>query len=66
MTGSRACAVSSLPGSVDSYLEDHPPTRTLKLIWDRRRYFTPLVYSLLTHLESLFPALRPLIVQGRV
>jgi DNA-binding transcriptional LysR family regulator len=47
-------------------LEDHPLTRTLKLIWDHRRYFTPLVYSLLAHLESLFPALRPLIVQGRV
>ena len=34
-----------------------PLTRTLKLVWDARRYLSPVTRSLLTHLEPLYPAL---------
>jgi DNA-binding transcriptional LysR family regulator len=35
-----------------------PLLRTVKLVWDRRRHFTPVVRSLLRHLQGCFPALR--------
>jgi DNA-binding transcriptional LysR family regulator len=35
-----------------------PLMRTVKLVWDRRRHFTPVTRSLLRHLQGCFPALR--------
>ncbi len=34
-----------------------PLTRTLKLVWNARRYLSPVTRSLLTHLTPLYPAL---------
>lgn len=38
-------------------LQDRPLVRTLKLIWDKRHFFSPITRSLLTHLQGCFPAL---------
>jgi hypothetical protein len=38
-----------------------PLTRTLKLVWDARRYFSPVTRSLLVHLSPIYPALKRLI-----
>jgi DNA-binding transcriptional LysR family regulator len=38
-------------------LAGKPLTRTVKLIWDKRRFFSPLVYSLLQHLYACCPTL---------
>lgn len=35
-----------------------PLTRTLKLVWDARRYLSPVTHSLLAYLEPLYPALK--------
>ena len=35
-----------------------PLTRTLKLVWDVRRYLSPVTRSLLAYLEPLYPALK--------
>jgi DNA-binding transcriptional LysR family regulator len=35
-----------------------PLQRTLKLIWDRRRFFSPVVYAFLRHVGGRFPAIR--------
>jgi DNA-binding transcriptional LysR family regulator len=35
-----------------------PLLRTVKLVWDKRRHFTPVTHSLLRHLQGCFPALR--------
>lgn len=39
-------------------IEDAPLSRTLKLVWDRRRYFAPVTRSFLRHLSARFPALQ--------
>lgn len=41
-------------------LTGKPLTRTIKLIWDKRRYFGPLVHSLLEHLYHCCPTLAQL------
>jgi DNA-binding transcriptional LysR family regulator len=38
-------------------IEGQPLVRTLKLVWDKRRYFSPVTRSLLRHLSGCFPAL---------
>ena len=38
-------------------IDGRPLMRTVKLIWDKRRYFTPVTRSLLRHLQGCFPAL---------
>jgi DNA-binding transcriptional LysR family regulator len=38
-----------------------PLTRTLKMVWDARHYFTPVTRSLLAHLAPLYPALKRLL-----
>lgn len=39
-------------------ISDRPLLRTIKLVWDQRRPFTPVARSLLRHLQGCFPALR--------
>lgn len=39
-------------------IADMPLTRTLKLVWDARRYLSPVTRSLLEYLAPLYPALR--------
>lgn len=41
-------------------LEGRPLLRTLKLIWDKRRFFSPITKSLLAHLQDCFPTLHDL------
>lgn len=41
-------------------LEDRPLMRTLKLIWDKRKFFSPITNSLLVHLRDCFPSLHDL------
>jgi DNA-binding transcriptional LysR family regulator len=41
-------------------IEDSPLQRTLKLVWDKRRYFSPVTRSFLRHLTVRFPALASL------
>lgn len=43
-------------------LEGKPLVRTLKLIWDKQRFFTPITRSFLAHLQGCFPALAVLTV----
>lgn len=38
-------------------LEGKPLVRTLKLIWDKRHFFSPLTRALLTHLQACCPTL---------
>lgn len=38
-------------------IEGKPLVRTVKLIWDKQRFFTPAIHSFLNHLQSCFPAL---------
>lgn len=38
-------------------LQGKPLVRTVKLVWDRRRFFSPLTRSLLAHLQGCFPTL---------
>lgn len=38
-------------------VEDAQLSRTLKLVWDKRRYFSPVTRSFLRHLSARFPAL---------
>ena len=38
-------------------ITDHPLKRALKLIWDRRRHWSPTARSLVQHLTERFPAL---------
>ena len=38
-----------------------PLERTLKLVWDKRRYFSPVTRSLLLHLQEYLPALGELL-----
>lgn len=39
-------------------LKDRPLVRTIRLVWDKQRPFTPVARSLLRHLQGCFPALR--------
>lgn len=38
-------------------IADRPFVRTVKLVWDKRRHFSPVTRSLLAHLQGCFPAL---------
>lgn len=38
-------------------IEGKPLVRTLKLVWDKRCFFSPITRSLLVHLQGCFPAL---------
>lgn len=38
-------------------IEGKPLVRTLKLVWDKRHFFSPITRSLLVHLQGCFPAL---------
>ncbi len=41
-------------------IESSPLQRTLKLIWDKERYFSPVALAFLRHLRGRFPALTAL------
>lgn len=47
-------------------LQDAPLQRTLKLIWHRERFFTPIVRAFLRHLSARLPALHELLTEKRV
>lgn len=38
-------------------IANQPFVRIVKLVWDKRRYFSPVTRSLLAHLQGCFPAL---------
>jgi DNA-binding transcriptional LysR family regulator len=38
-------------------VDGRPFVRTVKLVWDKRHYFSPVARSLLAHLQGCFPAL---------
>ena len=38
-------------------IADHQLQRALRLVWDRRRHWSPMVYALVQHLTPRFPAL---------
>lgn len=45
-------------------IEHQPLVRTLKLIWDKRRFFTPITHSLLEHLQGCCPRLAEITNSG--
>jgi DNA-binding transcriptional LysR family regulator len=42
-------------------VKGHPLLRTIKLLWDGRRHFSPVTRALLAHLQSRFPSLSDLL-----
>jgi LysR family transcriptional regulator, low CO2-responsive transcriptional regulator len=42
-------------------IKDQPLQRTLRLLWDGRRFFSPVTRALLAHLQSRFPTISDLL-----
>jgi DNA-binding transcriptional LysR family regulator len=55
----KADIVRTLP------LQGAPLQRTLKLVWDREKFFTPVVWAFLKHLSTRLPALAGVIAEKR-